>query len=98
MRHRTRLRVGLLRPFPIVPCSILARIVLPPANAAVVVRAQRDDGTPVPHVHVFFKYNGLIVPFDVRNYFTYRRVRMLTGSDGAVLLTHMLAGEYDFFG
>ncbi len=75
-----------------------ARIVLTPANAAITVRAQRDDGTPVPHVHVLFSYNGLFVPSDVRDYFTFRRVRMLTGSDGAVLLTHMPAGEYDFFG
>jgi hypothetical protein len=74
-----------------------ARVVLPPDNATIAIRATHADGTLAVHAHLLFSYNGRFAPDDVRESFIFRGVRMVTGSDGTLLLTHMPAGEYDFF-
>ncbi len=71
------------------------QIVLPPATATVVIHAHHQDGSPSPHSHIFLAYNGALMPDDVRNSFPYER--LITGSDGTTILTHMPAGEYRFW-
>ena len=71
------------------------QIVLPPAIATVAIHAQHEDGSPASHTHVFLAYDGALVPDDVRSSFPYER--LITGSDGTTILTHMPAGEYGFW-
>jgi len=71
------------------------QIVLPPATATVVIHAHHEDGSPSPHAHIFLAYNGALMPDDVRSSFPYER--LITGSDGTTILTHMPAGEYRFW-
>jgi hypothetical protein len=54
-----------------------------------------EDGSPSSHTHLFLSYNGEFVPDDVRSSFPYER--LITGSDGTTILTHMPAGEYGFW-
>jgi hypothetical protein len=71
------------------------QIVLPPATATIVIHTHHQDGSPSPHTHVFLAYNGSPLPDDVRSSFPYER--LITGSDGATILTHMPAGQYGFW-
>lgn len=71
------------------------QIVLPPATATIAIRTHHEDGSPSPHTHVFLSYNGALLPRDVREVFPYER--LITGSDGTTILTHMPAGEYGFW-
>jgi hypothetical protein len=71
------------------------QIVLPPATATIAIRTHHEDGSPSPHTHVFFGYNGALLPDDVREAFPYER--LITGSDGSTILSHMPAGEYGFW-
>ncbi len=70
-------------------------VILPRAAANVTVRTTHDDKSAAPHSHVFLAFNGVPVPDDVRSMFPYER--LVTGSDGTTLLTHMPVGEYDFW-
>ncbi|HEX9984344.1 MAG TPA: hypothetical protein VGF69_13840 [Thermoanaerobaculia bacterium] len=72
---------------------------LPPPVATLVVRAVREDGTPVPGVHIFMRHNGVFLDDDVRSYFGARRgTPMRTGSDGTIALAQMPAGAYELWG
>lgn len=71
------------------------QIVLPAATATVSIHARHEDGSPASHTHVFLAYNGAFLPDDVRFSFPYQR--LITGSDGTTILTHMPAGEYGFW-
>lgn len=72
---------------------------LPPPVATLVIRAVREDGTPVAGVHIFMRHNGVFLDDDVRSYFANRRgTPMRTGSDGTITLPHMPAGTYEVWG
>jgi hypothetical protein len=71
------------------------QIVLPPATATIAIRTHHEDGSPSAHTHVFLSYNGALMPNDVREAFPHER--LITGSDGATILTHMPVGEYGFW-
>lgn len=72
---------------------------LPPAVATLVIRAVRQDGTPVAGVHIFMRHNGVFLDNDVRDYFAGRRgTPMRTGSDGTITLVPMPAGAYEVWG
>lgn len=72
---------------------------LPPPVATLIVRAVREDGTPVAGVHIFMRHNGVFLDDDVRGYFASRRgTPMRTGSDGTITLPHMPAGAYEVWG
>ena len=73
---------------------------LPPPVATLVVRAVREDGTPVPGVHIFTRHNGVFLDDDVRMYYfgAVRRTPMRTGADGTITLTNMPVGTYELWG
>jgi hypothetical protein len=73
------------------------RVALPPPVATIAVATRHADGTPAEFTQVFFGYNGVFLPSDARDYFFARGGRMVSGRDGTLLLTHMPAGEYDFY-
>jgi hypothetical protein len=74
------------------------RVALPPPVATLVMKVQREDGTPVSGVHVFMRYNGIHLDDDARGYFQRRGTRMQTGSDGVITMPRMPTGEYEVWG